>query len=82
MGCYTADVGLRLNACAFRVATEYLFTDCGRMELAVGLWYVVSVTGFEVLRKDPTKFEALRLTHSATLLLIPVFLFIGWQWAA
>ena len=35
-------------------------------ELAVGLWFIVSVMGFEPTRVDPTRFETLYLNHSAT----------------
>ena len=36
------------------------------VELAVGLWLVVSTTGFEPTRADLTILETLRLNHSAT----------------
>ena len=35
-------------------------------ELAVGLWLMVPMTGFEPTRVDLARFETLRLNHSAT----------------
>ena len=46
-----------------------------KAELAVGLWLVVPTTGLEPTRVDSTKFETLRLNHSATPLSPTVFAF-------
>ena len=54
--------------CVLRVtSTTHLPTSEGwTAELAEGLWFVVSATGIESTRVDPTRFETLCLNHSAT----------------
>ena len=61
-----------INACPVLVPSKILLsthlptTEGWTAELTVGLWLVVPTTGFEPTRVDLTRFETLRLNHSAT----------------
>ena len=62
-----------INVCPVLVPSELLLSthlptsEGWTAELTVGLWLVVPTTGFEPTRGDLTRFETLRLNHSATL---------------
>ena len=70
IGSYTADVGttaaMALVPSEMPLSTHSPISEGWRAELAAGLWFVVSVTGFGPTKVDPTRFETLRLSHLAT----------------
>ena len=61
-----------INVCPVLVPSElllntHLLTSEGwTAELTVDLWFVIPTTGFEPTQGDLTRFETLRLNHSAT----------------
>ena len=48
------------------LGTHFLTLEGWTAVLTVGLWTVAPTTGFEPMRVDLIRFEALRVNHSAT----------------